>query len=25
MYYSKFDKTKRINELRAELNRLEND
>ena len=25
MYYSKFDKAKRINELRAELNRLEND
>lgn len=25
MYYSKFDKSKRINELRAELNRLEND
>jgi len=25
MYYSKFDKTRRINELRAELNRLEND
>lgn len=25
MYYSKFDKTRRINELKAELNRLEND
>lgn len=25
MYYSRFDKTKRINELRAELTRLEND
>ena len=25
MYYTEFDKTKRINELRAELNRLEND